>query len=63
MIKSITRRRWFQMFALMGVVMRVSCVQAVFREAQFGAFDGVNGFVAGSVEAILVSIVPFISPA
>ncbi len=61
MFKGSRRRRWFQMFALMGATMHVSCVQAVFREAQFGAFDGVNSFVAGGIEAFLVSIVPFVS--
>ena len=38
------------------------CVQGVVREVQFGALDGLNGFVADGVAAILVAVLPFFSP-
>lgn len=54
--------RWARLFALTCCTLHVSCVQAVFREAQFGALDGVNGFFADGIAAVLVSVVPFLTP-
>jgi len=60
---SFARIRWLVLLALLVSASGVSCVQAISREAQFGALDGVNGFVADGVRAFLVAVVPFLKPA
>ena len=54
---------WVMLAVILITAPGVSCVTAVAREAQFGALDGVNSFVADGVRAFLVSVVPFLSPA
>lgn len=63
MTRQSRRPRWATLFALTCCTLHVSCVQGIFREAQFGVLDGVNGFFANGIEAVLVSLVPFLTPA
>jgi hypothetical protein len=55
--------RWPAMIMMISAVNGVGCVDATFREVQFGLLDGVNSFFAQSVVAVLTELVPFLNPA
>jgi len=60
---SFRRFRWLIVLAFLIGASGVNCVQAVSREAQFGGLDGVNGFAADSIHALLEAIIPSFKPA
>jgi len=63
MVSRSRRVRLAWLIVLVCGTLPVGCVQGVFREAQFGALDGVNGFVADGVGAVLTAWIPFFSAA
>ena len=63
MVSHSRRVRWAWLIIFACATLPVGCVQGVFREAQFGVLDGVNGFVADGVGAVLTAWIPFLTAA